>query len=173
LTGRCKAGARAGGGGRAQVLQDRYGGFLSEQIVADFTHYAQAVFQALGGRVTYWSTFNEPATFCVSGYGSGWHAPSMHVRPRARPPRPRPAPAPRARQLSRAPAPRAQDQNGTLGYVWACHNNVLRAHASAVREFRRIVPNGKIGMNLAVQWSEPRSDSAEDRVGLPARAVRC
>jgi beta-glucosidase len=155
LTGRCKAGARAGGGGRAQVLQDRYGGFLSEQIVADFTHYAQAVFQALGGRVTYWS------------------APSMPVRPRARPPRPRPAPAPRARQLSRAPAPRAQDQNGTLGYVWACHNNVLRAHASAVREFRRIVPNGKIGMNLAVQWSEPRSDSAEDRVGLPARAVRC
>jgi len=65
--------------------------------------------------------------------------------------------------------------------VWSCHNNVLRAHASAVREFRRIVPNGKIGMNLAIQWSEPRSDSAEDRVrrrpalsaaGPPGRARR-
>lgn len=63
-----------------QVLQDRYGGFLNEQIVADFTQYAQTMFQALGSRVTYWSTFNEPATFCVSGYGSGWHAPSMTVR---------------------------------------------------------------------------------------------
>ncbi|KAK9832581.1 hypothetical protein WJX81_000662 [Elliptochloris bilobata] len=116
-----------------QVLQDRYGGFLNEQIVADFTHYATVVFEALGSRVTYWSTFNEPATFCVSGYGSGWHAPSL------------------------------RDQQGEQGYVWECHNNVLRAHASAVREFRRLVPNGKIGMNLAVQWSEPRSDSEADR----------
>ena len=48
--------------------------------------------------------------------------------------------------------------------MWDCTNNVLRAHASAVREFRSIVPNGKIGMNLAVQWSEPLSDSEEDRV---------
>ena len=64
----------------AQVLQERYGGFLSEQIVNDFTHYASVVFGALGDRVTYWSTFNEPATFCVSGYGSGWHAPSMQAR---------------------------------------------------------------------------------------------
>ena len=67
-------------GARAQVLQERYGGFLSEQIVDDFTHYASVVFGALGDRVTYWSTFNEPATFCVSGYGSGWHAPSMQAR---------------------------------------------------------------------------------------------
>ena len=64
----------------AQVLQERYGGFLNEQIVNDFTHYASVVFAALGDRVTYWSTFNEPATFCVSGYGSGWHAPSMQAR---------------------------------------------------------------------------------------------
>ena len=48
--------------------------------------------------------------------------------------------------------------------MWECHNNVLRAHASAVREFRRLVPNGKIGMNLAIQWAEPRTDSEEDRV---------
>lgn len=65
--------------------------------------------------------------------------------------------------------PGAQDQHGEQGYVWDCTNNVLRAHASAVREFRRIVPNGKISMNLAVQWSEPRSDSEEDRV----RAWHC
>ena len=58
----------------------------------------------------------------------------------------------------------AQDQHGEQGYVWECTNNVLRAHASAVREFRRLVPSGKIGMNLAVQWSEPISDSAEDQV---------
>ena len=68
----------------------------------------------------------------------------------------------------------AQDQQGELGYVWECTNNVLRAHAAAVREFRRIVPNGKIGMNLAIQWAEPRSDSEEDRVrGTAGRCSSC
>jgi len=33
------------------VLQDRYGGWLSERVVADYLAFARAVFSALGDRV--------------------------------------------------------------------------------------------------------------------------
>ena len=63
-----------------QVLQDRYGGWLSERVVPDYLKFAKAVFEALGNRVTYWATFNEPWTFIFNGYGTGGHAPGMPVR---------------------------------------------------------------------------------------------
>ena len=63
-----------------QVLQERYGGWLSERVVADYLKFANAVFSALGDRVTLWATFNEPWTFCFNGYGTGGHAPGMPVR---------------------------------------------------------------------------------------------
>ena len=63
-----------------QVLQDRYGGWLSERVVGDYLKFANAVFSALGDRVTLWATFNEPWTFCFNGYGTGSHAPGMPVR---------------------------------------------------------------------------------------------
>ena len=43
--------------------------------MADFTHYAATVFRALGDRVVWWTTFNEPWSFCFLGYGLGMHAP--------------------------------------------------------------------------------------------------
>lgn len=63
-----------------QVLQDRYGGWLSERVVGDYLKFANAVFSALGDRVTLWATFNEPWTFCFNGYGTGGHAPGLPVR---------------------------------------------------------------------------------------------
>ena len=30
-----------------------------------------------GDRVVHWTTFNEPATFCFSGYSTGGHAPGV------------------------------------------------------------------------------------------------
>lgn len=57
------------------VLQDRYGGFLGQQLVADFAAYARTVVAALGDRVVYWTTFNEPQSICLLGFGYGSNAP--------------------------------------------------------------------------------------------------
>ena len=62
-----------------QVLQDRYGGWLSERVVGDYLKFANAVFAALGDRVKFWGTFNEPWTFCFNGYGTGGQPPGMPV----------------------------------------------------------------------------------------------
>lgn len=69
---------------RAQALQDKYGGWAGEQIVQDFSEYARVVFKALGRRVNHWTSFNEPWSFCVIGYGYGIHAPGVSVCPAAK-----------------------------------------------------------------------------------------
>lgn len=38
------------------VLQDTYGGWLSEEIVPDFVEYARIAFEAFGDRVSKWYT---------------------------------------------------------------------------------------------------------------------
>lgn len=45
-------------------LQEKYGGWLSEDIVADFVAYANTSFRAFGDRVKLWATVNEPLVFC-------------------------------------------------------------------------------------------------------------
>jgi beta-glucosidase len=45
-------------------LQNTYGGWLSESIVADFTEYARIVFTRYHSKVHYWFTINEPIVFC-------------------------------------------------------------------------------------------------------------
>ncbi|CAN8102843.1 unnamed protein product [Discula destructiva] len=45
-------------------LQEKYGGWLSEDIVADFVAYANTTFQAFGDRVKTFFTVNEPIVFC-------------------------------------------------------------------------------------------------------------
>lgn len=61
-------------------MQDAYGGLLSaDQFAADFANYAQTVVTALGERVTYYTTINEPATICQQGYDQGTFAPGMHA----------------------------------------------------------------------------------------------
>lgn len=45
-------------------LQEKYGGWLSEDIVADFVAYANTSFRAFGDRVKTWFTVNEPIVFC-------------------------------------------------------------------------------------------------------------
>ena len=61
----------------AQALQERFGGWNSEQIVPIFAAYAATIFRAFGDRVLYWTTINEPKTFCWEGYGGGMHAPGI------------------------------------------------------------------------------------------------
>ncbi|KAL2357019.1 glycoside hydrolase superfamily, partial [Cryomyces antarcticus] len=46
------------------VLQNTYGGWLSQNIVNDFVKYARVVFGRYGDRVQHWFTINEPIVFC-------------------------------------------------------------------------------------------------------------
>ncbi|KAK3031396.1 hypothetical protein RJ639_037394, partial [Escallonia herrerae] len=44
-----------------QALEDKYGGFLSPNIIAHFRDYAELCFWKFGDRVKHWLTFNEPS----------------------------------------------------------------------------------------------------------------
>lgn len=58
-----------------QKLQD-IGGWMNETIVDHFQNYARVVFEALGNRVKWWITINEPLDI-VSGYSSTWTPPNV------------------------------------------------------------------------------------------------
>lgn len=54
----------------------RYKGWLNlDEVSADFERYAKVVFNALGDRVKYWLTFNEPVVITTLGHSLGVFAP--------------------------------------------------------------------------------------------------
>jgi beta-glucosidase len=57
-----------------QALEDA-GGWPARDTASRFCDYAAAVHEALGDRVTNWSTINEPWCAAFLGYASGEHAP--------------------------------------------------------------------------------------------------
>ena len=57
-----------------QPLEDA-GGWPARDTAGRFADYAQLVADALGDRVRYWTTLNEPWCSAFLGYGSGAHAP--------------------------------------------------------------------------------------------------
>jgi beta-glucosidase len=57
-----------------QPLEDA-GGWPERDTAARFAEYALLVHHALGDRVKYWTTLNEPWCSAFLGYGSGEHAP--------------------------------------------------------------------------------------------------
>ena len=57
-----------------QALQDQ-GGWTNRDVAARFADYAGVVADALGDRVTHWSTLNEPMCSSLLGYQAGQHAP--------------------------------------------------------------------------------------------------
>jgi beta-glucosidase len=59
-----------------QPLQDA-GGWPARDTAARFAAYAEIVHRALGDRVSYWTTMNEPWCSAFLGYGSGAHAPAL------------------------------------------------------------------------------------------------
>lgn len=60
------------------ALQEKYGGWESRKTIAAFKEYCQVVFEALGGDIRYWVTFNEQNVFTAMGYRWGNHPPKKH-----------------------------------------------------------------------------------------------
>jgi beta-glucosidase len=59
-----------------QALQER-GGWLTREVSDWFAEYATTVYQALGDRVPFWITLNEPWCSAFVGHFEGKHAPGM------------------------------------------------------------------------------------------------
>ena len=59
-----------------QALQER-GGWTNRDIAQRFGDYAEVVYDALGDRVTHWTTFNEPLCSSLIAYAGGEHAPGL------------------------------------------------------------------------------------------------
>lgn len=60
-----------------QALQDE-GGWTNRQSAFAFAEYAAVVYQALGDRVPFWITLNEPWCSAFVGHLQGRHAPGWH-----------------------------------------------------------------------------------------------
>ncbi|KAH0467835.1 hypothetical protein IEQ34_002868 [Dendrobium chrysotoxum] len=126
-----------------QALEDRYSGWLSTQIINDFTTYADICFNAFGDRVKDWITFNEPHTLAIQGYDVGLQAPGhcsilLHLLCRG-------------------------GNSRTEPYIVA--HNILLSHATAVNTYKRkyeAVQKGSIGMSFDVMWYEPISNASKE-----------
>jgi beta-glucosidase len=66
-----------------EELQNVGGGWASRGVVDAFADYAVAVHAALGDRVRFWATLNEPWCSAWLGHGSGVHAPGLRNHARA------------------------------------------------------------------------------------------
>ncbi|XP_063932690.1 myrosinase 1-like [Zophobas morio] len=108
------------------------GGFSNSAWVDFFTNYARTLFEQFGDRVKLWITFNEPNIICH--YFNSVLGNITEAYP-----------------------------NGVIEYL--CTYHLLKAHAETYhiydREFRQR-QQGKVGITLNFEWSEPMSNDPED-----------
>ncbi|OAY45100.2 beta-glucosidase 12-like [Manihot esculenta] len=126
-----------------QALQDKYGGFLSRDIVYDYLQYADLLFERFGDRVKRWMTFNEPSAYVGFAHDDGVFAPG--------------------RCSSWVNRQCLAGDSATEPYIVA--HNLLLSHAAAVHQYRKYyqgTQKGKIGITLFTFWYEPLSDSKVD-----------
>ncbi|KAH7517072.1 hypothetical protein FEM48_Zijuj09G0023400 [Ziziphus jujuba var. spinosa] len=129
-----------------QTLEDEYGGWISREIVKDFSVYADVCFREFGDRVKYWSTVNEPNVFGQGSYDFGFLPPQ-----RCSPP------------FGRFNCTRGN--SSTEPYIAVHH--ILLAHASAVNLYRKKYQekqNGYVGLCIYSFWYIPYTDSKEDAI---------
>ncbi|KAF3337062.1 Beta-glucosidase 25 [Carex littledalei] len=126
-----------------QALQDKYGGWLDNQIVEDFGHYAFMCFKEFGDRVKRWITINEPQGVSIEGYDTGLQAPG------------------RCSILSHIFC--REGNSSTEPYIVA--HNLILSHANAFHIYKRHFKEkqgGIIGIALNSKWYEPLSNVQED-----------
>ncbi|KAK4855918.1 hypothetical protein QYF36_012288 [Acer negundo] len=124
-----------------QALEDKYGGFLSSEIVKDFRDYADFCFKTFGDRVKHWVTMNEPYSFSVNGYNGGTFAPG---------------------RCSSYMGNCTAGDSSTEPYIVA--HNLLLSHAAAVKVYRtkyQAYQKGKIGITIVTHWFIPKSPKSE------------
>ncbi|XP_021758367.1 beta-glucosidase 11-like [Chenopodium quinoa] len=125
-----------------QALEDDYGSWLDQQIVKDFTTYADVCFREFGDRVLHWTTFNEPNIALLTGYDQGIIPPKRCSPPFG--------------SCTRG--------NSTIEPYIAVHNTLL-AHATVVDLYRKKYQekqHGYIGINVFANWLIPETDTKED-----------
>ncbi|KAF3773559.1 hypothetical protein EJ110_NYTH51597 [Nymphaea thermarum] len=134
-----------------QILHDEYGGWLSPNIVEDFTAHADVCFREFGDRVSYWSTINEANVFAIGGYDTGMIAPGRCSNPFGR---------------------NCAAGNSSLEPYIVAHHELL-AHAAVAKLYRekyKAKQNGWIGITIYAFWFSPYSNSTED-VAATQRAL--
>eukprot|EP00253_Pinus_taeda_P012952 PITA_12952 len=120
-----------------QALENLYGGWLCPNIV-----YAEACFRNFGGRVKYWSTFNEPNIFVPRGYDTGTYPPGR----------------------CSAVLGGCRAGNSSTGPYIAAHNT-LCAHASAVQLYRKEYQADQEGFTrivMSCKCYEPLLNNSQD-----------
>ncbi|RDX57829.1 Hydroxyisourate hydrolase, partial [Mucuna pruriens] len=131
-----------------QVLEDEYGGWVSRDIIRDFTYYADVCFREFGDRVLYWTTVNEPNVFAIGGYDQGT-GPPQHCSPPF---------CVIKRESTRG--------NSTYEPYLAVHH-ILLSHSSAARLYRRKYKDkqhGFVGITIFTFGFFPLTKTEKDRV---------
>jgi beta-glucosidase len=109
-------------------LNKRYGGMLNqEEFVKDFENYARVMFKALGSKIKFWITFNEPWCSSVLGYGTGLFAPG------------------------RTSDRKKSAEGDSTREPWIVGHSLLVAHGAAVKAYRedfKPTDGGQIGITL-------------------------
>jgi len=126
-----------------QGLHDRYGGLMNkEEYVKDYVNFSRVMFRAMGSKVKYWITYNEPWCSSVLGYSIGQFAPG-HTSDRKKSP-----------------------VGDSSTETWQVGHNLLVAHGAAVKVYReefKQKDGGQIGITLNGDWVEPwDEDDPED-----------
>eukprot|EP00252_Welwitschia_mirabilis_P024437 TRINITY_DN7253_c0_g2_i2.p1 TRINITY_DN7253_c0_g2~~TRINITY_DN7253_c0_g2_i2.p1 ORF type:complete len:409 (-),score=44.00 TRINITY_DN7253_c0_g2_i2:54-1280(-) len=125
-----------------QALEDKYNGFLGQQIIKDFAEYADLCFRNYGDKVKHWITLNEPLSY-AEGYDHGAVPPA---------------------RCSKYIGNCTKGNSATEPYI-ASHNLIL-SHAAAVQVYRNKYQKsqkGSIGITINTGWMMPYSSSLPDR----------
>ncbi|KAK1399480.1 Beta-glucosidase 24 [Heracleum sosnowskyi] len=116
-------------------LQDKYSGFLNQQIVNDFKSYADLCFKTFGDRVKHWITVNEPQIFALYLYKIGLKQ------------------------------PRSTEATTEATDPFLVVHHLLLAHAEAAKLYKQsyqLTQKGEIGISLVTVWYEPHENTKQD-----------
>ncbi|CAE5956375.1 unnamed protein product [Arabidopsis arenosa] len=127
-----------------QALEDEYGGWLNQEIVRDFTAYADTCFKEFGDRVSHWTTINEVNVFALGGYDQGLTPPARCSPPFG--------------------LNCTNGNSSTEPYIAV--RNMLLAHASATNLYKqqyKFKQHGSVGISVYTYGVVPLTNSGEDK----------